>query len=396
MVPNGPVMDHWCHEFSEWSEHTIGVIGTGKPLTRAARRHNVAHGYGAALILNYECMRQDIDELVKIKWDAVIFDESHRLKGRTTLVARAALKLARRAQMVVLATGTPILNHPEELFTSLQMMDPKRYTSFWTWAERRFETTFRRHRGRLVREVGDMLPGIEKAIRAELAPVLIQRPIEELLPDLPAVTETYLPVTLSPAERKMHQSMEDNYWMEHGGELVQAPNKITQSLRLRQLASDWSAFGSGHLGAKGKACVELVDDMRPVVIFCAFRSTVEALHQALSGSTPFHGGMSADLRQRSLKDFVAGKRTALIGTIATMGEGIDGMQRVARNIIFVDRDWTPARNEQAVARLRRSGQQSNVNVVHLIAQDSMDDVVADALRRKSSVIEAVLGVAPAA
>lgn len=395
ICPNGPVLHHWYGELAQWAD-VQAVIGVGTKPARDTKRRSVAGGDFPALILNYECMRQDIDELVKIPWDAVVFDESHRLKGRTTLVAKSALKLARRTPNLVLCTGTPLLNHPEELFTSLQMIEPKRYTSFWTWAERRFEITFRKHKGRLVREVGDMLPGVAEIIGKELGKVMYLRPLEELLPDLPAVTETYLDISLSQAERTMHESMRKDFWMRHGDELVIAPNKISQTLRLRQLASDWSTFGGGDLGSKGKACVQLLEDIgEPAIVFCAFRGTVEALHAEIPSSVPFHGGMSQDLRRRALHDFIEGRRRVLIGTIATMGEGIDGMQRIARNVIFVDRDWTPARNEQAVARLRRSGQQSNVNVIHLVATDSMDGVVSEALRRKENVIEAVLDAAAA-
>lgn len=191
----------------------------------------------------------------------------------------------------------------------------------------------------------------------------------------------------------MHDSMSSKFWMEQGGNLVIAPNKITQSLRLRQLASDWTAFGGEGLGSKAKAAVDLVNDLgdEQVVIFCAFRATVDAINLALPDtSVPYHGGLSVNMRNECLRQFVSGEAQVLVGTIATMGEGIDGMQ-VARNAIFVDRDWTPSRNTQAIARLQRSGQRSAVNVTHLVATDTIDQVVADALRRKESVIKAVLG-----
>lgn len=396
VCPNGPVLQHWKDEMWRWGE-LAATIGTGTKI----RRHRSRTFSTGGLILNYECMRQDIDELVKIPWDAVVFDESHRLKNRKALVFKAAAKLARRTPRIALVTGTPILNSADELWTSLHMLEPARYKSFWRWADYHFDVTTTRHRGRAVQEVGALKSSHAALLRESLTGSLIQRPLAELLPDLPPVTETYLHVDLTPPERAMYDSMKANFWMEHGADLTVAPNKISQSLRLRQLASDWSAFigvaewGFGiQLGAKGKAAVDLIADLAPeqVLVFCAFRHTVDALVHALDGqAAPYHGGHSAEGRAQAIADFKSGRRRVLVGTLATLGEGVDGLQ-VARNMIMVDRDWTPARNEQAIGRLRRSGQRSAVNVVHLVANDTIDQVVSAALARKQSVIEAVLSM----
>lgn len=394
VAPNGPVLEHWERESGRFWEFCWPVIGTGTPKNRAGSRDFIVAGGcdDASLIINYELLRQDIDELIKIQWDAVVFDESHRLKNRKALVFKAAAKLARRTPRIVLVTGTPILNRADELWTSLHMLDPDRFKSFWRWAEYHFDVVSKRYRGRPVREVGDLKKGHASMLRKELSACLLQRPISELLPDLPDVSETYLPVQLSSDERKAYDSMNEHFWMAHGDQLTVAPNVVAKSLRLRQLVSDWSAFGEHELGAKANAAVSLVEDLEPeqVVIFAAFRETVNALHRAIPESVPYHGGMSPQDRHRALHSFIDGHHRVLVGTLGTLAEGIDGLQ-VARHVIFLDRDWTPARNDQAVARLARSGQKSSVNVIHLFAEDTIDDVVADALRRKVDVIAAVLG-----
>lgn len=394
VAPNGPVLQHWESELMRFAG-LPGIIGTGSPKKRAKWRESVAMGGYLPIIVNYETMRGDIDELLKIPWDAVVFDESHRLKNRKSLTFKAAAKLARRTERVMLVTGTPILNRAEELWTSMHLLEPTRYKSFWRWAEHHFTIENKRYAGRLVREVGELKPGHAKLLREELGHRLIQKPLSELLPDLPQVETTYLSTTLSAAERRSYDSMLENFWMVHGDELIIADNKIAQMSRLRQLASDWSVFhesGGRPLGAKGIAAVSLCEDLEPeqVVIFCAYRSTVGALVEAIPGSVGYHGGLVQHSRDMIIKAFKHGVARVLIGTIGTMAEGIDGMQ-VARNVIFVDRDWTPARNEQAVARLQRSGQMSSVNVVHLVAENTIDQVVAAALARKQSVIDAVLG-----
>lgn len=401
VAPNGPVLTHWATEADEWAGLLL-AHGTGSPKKRARVRDSLSLGNG--LIVNYETMRGDIDELIKIPWDAVVFDESHRLKNRKSLTYKAAKKLAGGVDRVMLVTGTPILNAAEELWASLSILEPKVYRSFWRWAEMHFHIVYNRRGRFMVREIckaswcgkckgRGLLPGHAKMLRHELGVRLIQKPLEELLPDMPPVTETYLTVQLSPAERRSYDSMLKDAWMILGDELVVAINDVSKQTRLRQLASDWSAFGETTLGAKGKAAVDLVvEDMESeqVVIFAAFRETVTTLCREIPKSVEYHGGLTRLERDQAIQRFITGEARVLVGTIGTMSEGIDGLQ-VARNVIFLDRDWTPARNEQAIARLQRSGQLSSVNVTHIVAENTVDDAVATALRRKRSVIEAVLG-----
>lgn len=403
VAPNGPVLTHWGHEAYDWGAIQT-LIGTGTPKQRIRARQVLNVGQG--LIVNYETMRGDIDELIKIPWDAVVFDESHRLKNRNSLTYKAAKKLAGRVDRVMLVTGTPILNAAEELWASLSLLEPKVYRSFWRWADLHFHLVSMRRGRHLVREVcknprcgkckgRGLLPGHAKLLRQELGNRLIQKPLAELLPDMPPVVETYFTVQLSAAERRQYDSMLKDAWMILGDELVVAINDVSKQTRLRQLASDWSAFGETTLGSKGKAAVSLVvEDMESeqVVIFAAYRETVATLCRAIPDSVAYHGGLTRLERDEAIQKFITGEARVLVGTIGTMSEGIDGLQ-VARNVIFLDRDWVPARNEQAVARLQRSGQLSSVNVTHIVAENTIDAVVQQALVRKRSVVEAVLGSA---
>jgi SNF2 family DNA or RNA helicase len=242
VCPNGPVMGHWLSQLKRWhpagSPLSTAVIGAGTAKQRADARELIADRAARVLIINYEAMCQDIEPLLELGFAQVIFDESHRLKNRKSLTFKAAAQLARRASRVGLFTGTPIMNRADEMWTSLHLLNPTRYKSFWRWATEHFEINAKNYRGRIVREVGDVKPGHIGDIRNELGGVMYWRPMGEILPDLPEMTETYLHVQLSPAERKQYDSMRDKWWMDHDGELVQAAHAASSQLRLRQLASD--------------------------------------------------------------------------------------------------------------------------------------------------------------
>jgi SNF2 family DNA or RNA helicase len=57
---------------------------------------------------------------------------------------------------------------------------------------------------------------------------------------------------------------------------------------------------------------------------------------------------------------------------------------------MVDHDWTPARNEQAIGRLLRNGQERPVVVHHIYAENTIDQDVAESCYRKEKIIEETL------
>lgn len=383
ICPAGPVVTQWRHELLRWGG-IDAADGTG-----AASKRYVARTGHPRLVVNYEAARIDAQELCKTPWDAVIFDESHRLANRTSQVYGAAETIAKNSGRLHLVTGTPILNHAKELWAALHLMDPKEYRAFWNWAGARFQIKLPRYRGRIVREIGKPLPHAVPILREELHQRMIYKSLRELMPELPEETTTWHHLDLSAAERKAYDNMVDNFWMEVGGEVILADNSAARNTRLQQLSSDWSAWGE-PIGTKAQAAVELASDLgEQSLIFCLFRGTAKAVAQQLKGAWPYTGDMNAAEREEAKQMFMSGKAKHLVGTIRVLGEGVDGLQ-CARNVIFIDRAWTPARNEQAVGRLLRQGQRNAVNVIHIVANDTVDEVVNDALRQKRDVIEAVV------
>ncbi len=398
------VIRHWERECERWAPRITTFICTGTAKHRQeAREAFGAHIGPKAIITNYETLRGDSEQWVQKAggWDAFVCDEAHRLKNRKALVFKAAAKVARRSHHLALVTGTPILNRADELWALLHLIDSKHWSSYWRWVQAHFvveQTTFYGRTLRPVTVVHDLLPGHEEKIRAELGDLLTQRPITELLPDMPEVVETSLEVDLSPPERKAYQSMTDRFWLEVDGKVIVASNEVSKITRLRQLASDFSNLDDERgPGAKVLATADLLSDRtgERAIVLCAYKGTVYQLIAELQKldiiAMPFTGDQSREDRDMAVQWFKADKVQVIVGTIAAMGEGVDGLQ-VANHVVMLDRDWTPARNEQAVARIRRSGQEADhIFVTNVVAKDTIDATVAAALDAKQSVIDAILG-----
>ena len=394
------VLRHWEAQAATFAPDTLVVVGTGTATQRASARRatEFPRGRGAtALVINYEAMRIDIDRLVKMGFDTVIFDEAHRLKNRATVQRKCAAKLARRSLYLCLATATPVLNSADELWSPLALIDHGKYPSYWRWAQERFtiETPTYGYSLKPVLKIGPLLPGAAETIKGELAGKIIQRTLRDVLPGMSDPIQTVLSVDLSPAERKAYDQLMKHKWFELDGEVTSTTNVVSRQTRARQLTSDWGTIQATlDVGAKAAAAIELYKDLAPekVVILTAFRATAQRIAAATDGAL-YMGGMSAAERHEAVEAFRSGRSRAFVGTLQAVGEGLDGLQ-VARHMILVDRSWVPATNDQAIGRLQRSGQAGIVQVTHLVASNTIDETVAQALVAKRDVIDA-LGLAVA-
>ncbi len=372
-----------------------------------AQRHIAIYGIASLTdvpgiyVTTYESMKADDLRLLAAKFHTVVFDEGHRLKGRRTDVALCANKLTAKAECILIITGTPILNHADETWQYLHMLNRQAYPSFTRWTDEHFviETAYyqgRHHRP--TRVIHDLKPGHELKLRAQLSKVMIQRQIHELFPDEVWVREpehVVIDVPMEPAERKAYDKLVKFGWTAIGNEFITTDNKVALTTRLRQLASDWGTLDpSAEDGSKVAAAAELIGDLarrETVVAFAAYKATVHRLVGRLQKrglrARAYDGDMNGDEREAVLSDYAKGNVDVVVGTLAALGEGVDGLQRRGSSVVFLDHDWTPARNEQAIGRRRRSGQTEQVSVYHLMAPGTIDVVVVLACLNKTNVIE---------
>jgi SNF2 family DNA or RNA helicase len=403
IVTPANVLGHWREEAELWTPDL--PFHTYRGSDGAKARKPAVEGWldqGGVLVTNYEAARRDYDWLGKAKPATLILDEAHRIKNRKTVTAKAVAWLARRAHSLAHVTGTPVMNRAEELWSMLNMIAPRVYTSYWRWAEEHFyvqSTTFGGKTEVPVKLVGRMRPGAEERIMRELMGTLLIRPLAVLLPELgdePVVTK--LPVKLSPAERKAYDHLLEYGWLNtEDGDYLSADLAIARLTRLKQLMAGWSMLLPDRgLGTKQRAAVELAEDLaEPVLIFTMHQEVARRIAEELTTkdvrAAVYTGNLSADDREQARIDFVRGDARYLVGTIAALGVGVDGLQHSSRHVIFVDQDPVYDINRQAIGRLWRMGQTGAVNVWVIAAEDTVDDDLAASLVAQADMKERLTG-----
>jgi len=112
----------------------------------------------------------------------------------------------------------------------------------------------------------------------------------------------------------------------------------------------------------------------PIVIFSQFSQVIKLLEKRLVAANIAHGIIIGDTPQEHrpgiIENFQRGNLQIFAGTIAAGGIGIT--LTAASTVVFIDRDWSAAKNIQAEDRLHRIGQENAVHVIDIISKGTID------------------------
>ena len=348
------------------------------------------------IIVNWEKLRTDKvgPALRKLDFDAIIADEAHRAKNKDASQTKALKKLKAPIQLAL--TGTPVMNHPGDLWSLLNWLRPEQYTSYWAFHNEYCED----HPGFKGKRVVTGVRNVD-GLRFELADKLVRRTDKVLGDKLPALLPPELRVVeLGAKQRALYKQAQDELWLavekaieddpNASDSIVRAieagdaqklqfliPNGAARMTRLRQVRTSPALLGGNDDSAPLDAVVEIIKDADPdrqFVVFAWYREACELLVERLNRQKPsidavaYHGGVDAKDRPELVDQFQQGDIRVLAMTIKTGGEAIDLF--AADTAIFLERDWVPATNRQAVKRLHRQGQKNPVREVIIEARNT--------------------------
>lgn len=405
VCPNS-VTGVWKRELEKWAGEPATVIDGKSP---DARRKQLEEATGW-VIVNWEKIRL-MPELAKIKWDAVLADEAHRAKNRDAKQTRALWKL--RAPVQLALTGTPIMNEPAELWAILHWLRPEQYTSYWAFFYN-YTDSYQGYKGKPV------ILGVRNpdALRFELADKMVRRTKREIHADIPVkLPPQTIEIPMKPKQRKLYDEAVKAFWLEIAQEVDEddqealrealdtgdlevmkllIPNPAARMVRMRQIASSPALLGGPDESAKLDAAVEIIADNpeKPFVVFTWYKGTAELMLKRLAkrkiSARGFTGDTPAADREPLAQAFQNGDYRVIVLTIMAGGAGIDLFR--ASTCLFVEQDWVPANNNQAIDRLHRKGQDEEVQAIFLQSEDSVETgKIAPKNRTKEFIVTSVFG-----
>lgn len=399
------VLGVWPREFRVHAGADYRVVVPDRRRTVAERtqeiRDAVDHaertGERVVVAVNYEAAWRDPlgDYLTGRDWDAVVLDESHRIKAPGGRASKFAGQLSKRGRLRYCLTGTPMPHSPLDIYAQYRFLDPGVFgTSF---------ARFRNHYAVMGGYGGKEVLGYQR--EDELAENMYRLAIhigEDVL-DLPDYHHVVQPVDLEPKARKAHDQMDAAMVAAVEDGIVTADNALVRLLRLQQTTSGYLPLDDEdadrdepeirHVGTeKRDALADRLTDIdpdEPVVVFCRFTHDLDAVEHVADELGRPYGELSGRRRDALNDDAELAEGVKVAGVqIQSGGVGID-LTRAAY-AVYYSIGYSLGDYDQSLKRVHRPGQGRPVTYIHLVATGTVDETVYEALRDRKSLVAGVM------
>jgi SNF2 family DNA or RNA helicase len=399
IVAPGYLKYGWKREIEGWTKSKCALAVGDRPARTQVIADFMQDPSIRYLIVNYEMLREAEQSggypiLQKIKFDRVIFDEGHRLKGRDSQWTKGAKKL--KTDKLIIATGNPIANRPDEIWQLLNILDPDKFTGYWNFVEyycNLVDTFF-----------GKEIAGVNKArlgqLQFTIQPYLLRRLKADVAPWLPAKVHKIIEVELEGKQKTFYKRAEKEMVLElaDGGEQI-IDTVIAQNLRLQQAIANPAILDGVDESVVEKAALELIEDIldsgEKVMCGLWFVKAVQLFGEKLAKrkikTYKITGEVKAEQRDKIVENFKADPEPCvLIGGIRAMSEGINLDE--CDHMIFMDKSWTPLDNEQFIDRIHRMTSTRIKNYYHIAVKGTVSMDREEVLQEKAEMIEEVLNL----
>lgn len=379
----------WAREIEKFTTHEAKII-QGK----AEARHVQYRADKTFSIINYELVLRDLSVINEtLSADLVILDEAQRIKNWQTKTASTIKLIASRYAFVL--TGTPLENRLEDLYSLMQVVDPRVLGPLWRYLID-FHVTDDRDKVIGYRNLSEL--------RKRIAPVMLRRDRSLVSNQLPDRTETRLDIPLSPKQLELHGSA-----LSAAGQLADIAkkrpltpseqNRLMAALQQARMACDAAGLvdktteGSPKLDELANLLEDLcLQGNQKVVIFSQWErmtKMVESTARKMGiGFVRLHGGVPTGKRGELIDRFQ--NDDAIQVFISTDAGGVGLNLQSATALVNLDIPWNPAVLEQRIARIHRLGQKKKVQIILLLADDSYEQHVFSLVKNKRVLFDNVV------
>lgn len=406
-------LGHWQREFQSWTMINAIVYHGSTDSRRIIQEYEWSYGTPQkgppfkwhVMITTYETILQEANKLKYINWKAMVVDEAHRLKNRTSRLVDELRNF--KSEHRVLLTGTPIQNNSLEVWALLNFLEPDQFMS----------------EGEFAHQFGDIKDAetVDK-LKALLRPFLLRRLKEDVEKSIPPKEETIISVELTRVQKKWYRAMlEQNFsFLDKGTKTNNVGNLRNIVMELRKCCNhpylirgveeiemtnitpgaDRSAHMRHLVSASGK--MVLVDKLLPklkksghrVLVFSQMIRVLDILEDYLVekrwGYERIDGRVRGNDRQQAIDRFSKPDSDKFVFLLCTRAGGQGINLTCADTVIIYDSDWNPQNDVQAQARCHRIGQTTEVKIYRLITRGTYEQDMFDRASKKLGLDQAIL------
>lgn len=419
---------HWQQEIRQYAPFLSCVAYVGSPPIRS--QHRAQLDKVDIVITSYDICRNDNDLLKPLNWNYVVLDEGHLIKNSKSKTSQAVKNFQSNHRLIL--SGTPIQNNVLELWSLFDFLMPGFLGSEKVFQERfakpiaasRFakSSSKEQERGALAIE----------ALHKQVLPFLLRRLKEEVLDDLPPkIIQNYY-CDLSDLQRKLFEDFSkkegkeiqnkagsaDREAKQHIFQALQYMKKLCNSPAMvikpnhKQYDTTQSYLKKNHTSLEDIAHAPKLNALKDLLVDCGIGAAdVEPTKTAANGDLPeavsqhralvfcqmkemldmvqsqvlekllpsvqfmrLDGGVDATKRQDIVNKFNSDPSydvLLLTTSVGGLGLNLTG----ADTVIFVEHDWNPQKDIQAMDRAHRIGQKKVVNVYRIVTRGTLEEKI---------------------
>lgn len=360
--------------------------------------------YPSTTIINYEVLEALLPELLKMKFDCLIADESYRLKNRNAKVTRAATKIAHQATHKLLLTGTPVGNDIGDLWSQLRILDPKLIPDYWTFMRKYAKLHLQRVGAREIWKADGIADPV--GLMQLLSPVWFRATKEACL-NLPPKQYKQVYLDLPKETRDLYDDVKKDGAAALGATLC-LDGEQTTMIRLQQIAGgqkpvpldergkEWT---SEPLDCPKRAWLrQFVKDQLAenpstrAIVWCRFLAEIgevtEMLQRLLGVDRVrcIHGEVLNEIIEEIKGSFNSRDVNGVQVIVAQVDKFSLGHNAQAADFcIYFSHTWSWTTRAQSEDRAHRHGREGAVQYIDLIARSTVDEDIMAAMKRKESL-----------
>ena len=366
---------NWRDEFNKFAPSLkVGIIHGDKK-----NRATMMEKDFDVIVTTYGLIKNDYEYYKEKEFDFCIIDEAQNIKNSKAQNTKYVKAI--KAGCRIALSGTPMENNLMELWSIFDYIMPG-----YLLSEAKFKEKYLKE---------DMHDELKELIN----PFILRRLKKDVIDELPDKIEKKFMVEMEKNQKAVYQS----YIKEVRQKLYSGEdNKITvfsYLTKLRQLCLDPSLILDDYVGrsAKIEAALNIVNmaiaENRKVLIFSQFTSVLQKLGDELSekniGYLYLDGSTKANKRVEMVKEFNESEELKIF--LISLKAGGTGLNLTSSDLVLhFDPWWNPAIEDQATDRAHRIGQQNIVEVIKLIAKDSVEENIIRLQEDKRELINKVI------
>ena len=357
------------------------------------------------LVMNVEALSTDkgvkfATKFINSHKTLMAIDESTTIKTPTARRTKNIIKIGLNAKYKRIMTGSPITKNPLDLYTQCEFLDPwlLDFSSYYAFRNRYAEMKTMHVHGRSI-QVVDKFQNL-----GELSDTVKQfsyRVLKEDCLDLPPKVFIKRHVTLTADQQRIYKQMKDQALAVLNGKVTTTMTVLTQLMRLHQITCGYVAADDGttqHVESNrlNELMSILEDTEGKVIIWANYQLSVGEIIQKIikvygpDSYVHYYGLTPQEDRQDFIRKFQNDPKCRfIIGTPQTGGYGITLTQ--ANTVIYYSNGYDLEKRLQSEDRAHRIGQKKTVTYIDLIAEDTIDEKIVEALRKKIDIASQVMG-----